>query len=268
MPAPLALLAAEKRQVVRTSGLTMRFGSVVALSDVSITLEGPQVIALLGPNGAGKTTLVEILEGLRTPTAGSVWLFGEPLSPSPSLSGRRYPRRRIGAVLQREFVPERILTRDYAKLFAAIYDTGAAGVEAILRRAELGDRAEVPVEKLSGGEAQRLFIAAASVHEPELLFLDEPTAQLDPENRLRIGALLRELGKTCTVLITTHDLREAERIADTTLFLVGGAVRKAGPTQELIDSVPGPRSDGQPKTLEDAFFHYCGARLHENGALR
>jgi ABC-2 type transport system ATP-binding protein len=262
MSLPLRRVSAEKRQVIRTSGLTMRFGSVVALSDVSVTLEGPQVIALLGPNGAGKTTLIEILEGLRAPSAGSAWLFGEPLSL------RRYPRRRIGAVLQREFVPERIPTLEYARLFAAIYETGKAGVEAILRRAELHDRAQVPVEQLSGGEAQRLFIAAASVHDPELLFLDEPTAQLDPENRLRIGTLLRELGKTCTVLITTHDLREAERVADTTLFLVGGAVRKAGPTQELIDSVPGPRREGEKKTLEDAFFHYCGARLEANGALR
>jgi ABC-2 type transport system ATP-binding protein len=231
-------------EVIAVESLTKRFGTTTALRDVSFTLQGPQVVGILGPNGAGKTTLLEILEGLSTQTEGRVRLFGQPLSP------REYPRRRIGVVMQREFALDRITVAEYARLFASIYGV-RDGAARILSRAALEKRAQVPLEKLSGGEAQRLFLAAAVVHDPELVFLDEPTAQLDPESKARIGEDIRTLAELSTVIITTHDLREADAVCDHVLFLVDGEVKAEGPRKTLIESAAG-------NTIEDAFFHYCG----------
>src|SRR4051794_25242251 len=169
---------------IETSGLTKRFGEKTALSDVSIALSGPRLVAVLGPNGAGKTTLLDLLEGLEDPTSGSVSLFGSAIDP------KRYPRQRVGVVMQKEFVLDGVRVGDYADLFAAIYGR-EGGRKRIIERAGLEGREAMSVARLSGGEAQRLFIAAASVHDPELLLLDEPTSELDPESKERVGALLR-----------------------------------------------------------------------------
>jgi len=231
-------------EVVAVESLTKRFGETTALRSVTFTLQGPQVVGVLGPNGAGKTTLLEILEGLSSPSEGRVRLFGQPLS------SRDYPRRRIGVVMQREFALDRITVGEYAALFASIYGV-RDGAARILSRSALDRRAGVGLEKLSGGEAQRLFLAAAVVHDPELVFLDEPTAQLDPESKARIGDDIRALAEKSTVLITTHDLREADAVCDRVLFLVEGEVKAEGPRKSLIESASG-------ETIEDAFFHYCG----------
>src|SRR5206468_1747780 len=110
----------------------------------------------------------------------------------------------------------------------------AGGDKKILERSRLGSRASVSVDRLSGGEAQRLFIAAASVHDPEILLLDEPTGELDPASKEEIGVLLRALAGKALVLMTTHDLDEAERIADEVLFLFEGRVRAHGTKEDLL----------------------------------
>jgi ABC-2 type transport system ATP-binding protein len=246
------------REVISVDKLGKRFGATWALRDVSVTLGGPQVIGVLGPNGAGKTTLLEILQGLQAPSEGSVRLFGAPLD------ARRYPRRRIGVVMQREFSFDRVTVADYAELFAAIYEV-EGGRERILAAAGLGARAATAVARLSGGEAQRLFIAAASAHAPELLFLDEPTTHLDPESKRHIAELLRALGRTSTVLLTTHDLREADAVCDYALFLVGGELKAQGTRAALVEAVPAARRTGLG--MEDAFFHVCATRLGADGSL-
>ncbi len=245
-------------EIVRADRVTKRFGAVEALRSVSFAVDGPQVVGVLGPNGAGKTTLLEILEGLSRPTAGQVHLFGR------ELDARDYPRRKVGVVMQKEFALDRITVGEYAALFAAIHGV-PRGEREILKMAALDDRAKVAVERLSGGEAQRLFIAASVVHAPALLFLDEPSAHLDPESKGRIGELLREMAETRTVIVTTHDLREADAICDHVLFLVDGAVKASGPRQELIDAVPPGARRGHG--IEDAFFHFCARRLTAVGTL-
>jgi ABC-2 type transport system ATP-binding protein len=244
--------------VIEARGVTKHFRGVEALRGVSFSVRGPRLVGVLGPNGAGKTTLLEILEGLSEPTSGEVSLFGEKLRPG------RYPRRRVGVVLQREFALDRITVGEYADLFAAIYGV-PRGDGGILDRAQLAGQRHVAVERLSGGEAQRLFIAAASVHGPDLLFRDEPTAHLDPASKLQLGEVLRGLAQERTVLLTTHDLREADRLCDDVVFLVGGEVKAAGPREELIAAVPADRRHGGG--IEDAFFHFCDARLGEGGRL-
>jgi ABC-2 type transport system ATP-binding protein len=234
-------------EVLAAVDLHKSFGPVKALDGVSFSIEGPRRVGLLGPNGAGKTTLLEILEGLTRPSRGTVRLFGTPL-------GRRYPKRRVGVVLQRESAIEGMTAAEYAGLFASLYrvEDGAAR---ILEGARLASRAATPVERLSAGEAQRLYLAAACVHEPELLILDEPTAHLDPAAKREIVTQLREGAAERTVLLATHDLREAETACDEVLFLVGGQLRARVTVADLAG------------TLEEAFFAHCGSRLAESGDL-
>jgi ABC-2 type transport system ATP-binding protein len=163
-------------------------------------------------------------------------------------------------VLQKEFALDRVKVGEYAELFASIYGV-TAGRAKILQAARLADRASVPLERISGGEAQRLFIAAAQVHEPELLFLDEPTVHMDPETKRDLGQWLREAAKTRTIVLTTHDLAEADAICDYALFLVRGRVRAAGTRSELVGSVPEERRGG----LASAFFHHCAMRIERGG---
>jgi ABC-2 type transport system ATP-binding protein len=238
---------------IETRALTKRFGDTTALSEVSIALGGPRLVAVLGPNGAGKTTLLDLLEGLEAPTSGSVSLFGEPLELG------KYPRRRVGVVMQREFVLDGVRVGDYADLFAAIYGV-EGGAAKITERARLAGKERVSVASLSGGEAQRLFIASASVHDPEIFLLDEPTGQLDPESKERVGALLTSLAKRSLLLMTTHDLDEAERIADEVLFLFEGRVRAYGTKEDLLRSV------GPEATMRDAFFKLCGTTIARGGS--
>lgn len=237
------------KEVLAVSRLTKKFEDVTALDDVTFAIDGPRLVGILGPNGAGKTTLLDILEGLSEPTSGEVRLFGEPL-------GRSYPRRRVGVVLQKEFTLDRVTVGEYAELFAAIYDV-KDGREKILRDAKLGGRVRVGIDRISGGEAQRLFVAAAQVHEPEILFLDEPTAHLDPPSKAELGAWLREVAKKRTVILTTHDLAEADAICEHVVFLVRGKVRARGSRDELVAAVPEEKRAG----LGSAFFHYCAVRI-------
>lgn len=237
-------MAAKTNEVLAAERLTKRFGQTAALVDVSFAVHGPGVVGVLGPNGAGKTTLLDILEGLVEPSSGGFRLFGAAAKP--------YPRRRVGVVLQNEAKPERVTTREYADLFAAIHRV-RDGAQRILERARLVDRAGVPLVRLSGGEAARLFIATALVHEPELLFLDEPTAHLDPESKKAIGAQLREIGERCTIVMTTHDLAEAEALCDRLLFLVDGEIRASGTREELLGD----------RTMEETFFHHCAIRMRD-----
>jgi ABC-2 type transport system ATP-binding protein len=233
-------------EILAAQGLGKRFGETVALADVSFVVEGPGLVGVLGPNGAGKTTLLDILEGLSAPTSGGFRLFGT--EPVP------YPRRRVGVVMQKEAQIERITAREYAELFAAIYRI-ESGPDPILARARLEARARVPVSRLSGGEAARLFIATAVAHDPALVFLDEPTAPLDPENKRIVGEMLRELAHKRTLFMTTHDLREADALCDRLLFLVDGRVRASGSRDELVAAVPPEERRGLG--VEDAFFHFC-----------
>jgi ABC-2 type transport system ATP-binding protein len=233
--------------VLEVKSLSKRFGEVVALSDVSFTVERPGFVGILGPNGAGKSTLLDILQGLSPPTSGEVRLFGGPPDP--------YPRARVGVVLQKEVRLERCSAREYAELFASIYGVPGGGAK-ILDSSDLRRRADVPLSQLSGGEAARLFIWTALVHEPDLVFLDEPTAPLDPATRREVGQMLRSVASSRCVVMTTHDLREADGLFDELVFLVGGRVRAAGPREELVAAVP--KASGAGLGVEGAFFHFCG----------
>ena len=173
---------------IHVTGLTKRYGDLVAVDAVSLDVAEGEFVGVLGPNGAGKTTLLEMVEGLRQPDAGGVEVLGEPVWP-------RNPRLqpRIGVQLQASSFFERLTAREQIRTFASLYGVGRATADGWLERVGLTDKAESRVEDLSGGQAQRLSIACALVHDPELVFLDEPTAALDPQARRNLWDLLSSI---------------------------------------------------------------------------
>ena len=203
--------------VVVVEGLCKDYGSVRAVDDLSFTIERGEVFALLGPNGAGKTTTVEILEGHRSRSAGTVQVLGF----DPATGGRAY-RDRIGIVLQEAGFDEQFTVRELVSLYAKLY-SDRRDVAEVIDRVGLTDKADARTKTLSGGQRRRLDLALGLVGDPELLFLDEPTTGFDPSARRRawdLVASLRDLGTT--IVLTTHYMEEAERLADRVAVIQSG----------------------------------------------
>jgi ABC-type multidrug transport system ATPase subunit len=185
------------------------YGALRAVDGVSFTVEAGEVCALLGPNGAGKTTTVEILEGHRTATAGTVSVLGM----DPTSGGRAY-RERIGIVLQEAGFDEEHTVRELVTMYAGFYPRHLPPDE-VLEVVGLGEKRRARVATLSGGQRRRLDLALGLVGAPEVLFLDEPTTGFDPMARRRAWALVRALRDAgTTVLLTTHYLDEAQHLAE------------------------------------------------------
>jgi ABC-2 type transport system ATP-binding protein len=189
---------------VDITGLTRRFGSVTAVAGVDLRA-GPGVFGLLGPNGAGKTTLLRMMATAVPPTSGRLLLLGhDPGSYGP----RREIRRRLGYLPQNPGYYPGFTVTEFVEYFALLKEVPPARVRLAVAnaidRVGLGDRRKARLRTLSGGMLRRTCIAQAIVNEPELLLLDEPTAGLDPEQRLAFRALLRDLGQRATVVVSTH----------------------------------------------------------------
>lgn len=220
--------------VIRTSGLTRKYGGVTALREIDLAVQAGSVVGLLGPNGAGKTTLVEILEGLRAPSGGRVSVFG-----TTPREGARSFRERIGVQLQRTSFPDTLSVREILELFRSFYRDPVPAGE-LLETIRLRDRAHARPGELSGGERQRLALATALVGRPELLILDEPTAGLDPAARRSLHELIRGLqGEGRTILLTTHYTEEAEKLCDRILMLRDGELVADGSPLELLERAGG-----------------------------
>ena len=217
--------------VIDVSDLRVRYGDVAAVDGVSFTAEAGEVLALLGPNGAGKTTTVETLEGYRRPSSGSVRVLG-----CDPVRDRRRLVPRIGVMLQQGGVYPGMRVVDALRLFAAYYDA-PRDVEELLDLVGLRSVARTPWRRLSGGEQQRLSLALALVGRPSVLFLDEPTAGVDPHGRVAIREVVRSLrDEGVGVLLTTHELEEAERVADRVVIVDRGRVVASGTPAELMAS--------------------------------
>jgi ABC-2 type transport system ATP-binding protein len=208
---------------VAVRGLQVRYGDVEAVRGIDLDVRRGEILALLGPNGAGKTSTIEVLEGFRAPSGGSVAV----LDADPWTAPRAW-RDRIGIVLQ-ESAPELGLTvRECLRLYAGYY-TAAHDVEETIALVGLEERAGTEATKLSGGQRRRLDVALALVGDPELIFLDEPTTGFDPAARRAAWEVvtgLRALGKT--ILLTTHYMEEAERLADRIVVVAEGRVVASG----------------------------------------
>ncbi|MGN6272598.1 MAG: ABC transporter ATP-binding protein [Protaetiibacter sp.] len=220
---------------IRVRGLGKDFGDRHAVIDVDVEVATGGVFGLLGPNGAGKTTMIRLLNGLITATTGSVELFGEAVTPR---SADRL-RARIGVQTDTELyaamtVRENLAT--WGELFGMPSPRIVARIPEVLDVLGLADRADSPVGQLSKGMRQKAAIARALLHEPELLFLDEPTAGLDPEAAADLIGYLREVIRTgdTTIVLTTHQLHGLESLCDHLGILVAGRLVVAGEVDALL----------------------------------
>jgi ABC-2 type transport system ATP-binding protein len=214
--------------VIQAEGLYKSYGSVEALRGVSFEVEEGEVFGLLGPNGAGKTSTVEILEGMRTPDRGIARVCGL----DPEKSSFEF-KEQIGAVLQSTSLPDKIRVKEAIDLFAKFYRRHA-DTEDLLKRFQLEDKRAAFYSQLSGGQKQRLALAMALVNDPSVVFLDEPTAGLDPQVRREIYDIIEELKRSKkTVLLTTHYIEEAERLCDRVAIVDQGRVIALGTPRDL-----------------------------------
>jgi len=212
------------------------YGQVTAVDGVTFTVEQGEFFGILGPNGAGKTTTLEIIEGLREPDSGEVTVLGRrPWPRNPALLPL------IGVQLQASSFFELLTAREQLRTFASLYGISAQRADAMLAVVGLEDQASTRTEKLSGGQAQRLSIACALVHDPELLFLDEPTGALDPQARRNLWDLLRKISaEGRTVVLTTHHMDEAESLCHRVAIMDHGKILKIGPPAGLIRELDQP----------------------------
>ena len=221
---------------ISVRGLRKSYGSVIAVNDVSFDVEPGEFFGILGPNGAGKTTTLEMIEGLREPDGGELTVLGIPPWPR---NAALLPR--IGVQLQASSFFERLTAREQIRTFASLYGIGARRADQMLDTVGLAESADVRAEKLSGGQAQRLSIACALVHGPELVFMDEPTGSLDPQARRNLWDLLRQINADGrTVVLTTHHMDEAEILCDRVAIMDHGQILQLGAPATLVRGLDSP----------------------------
>lgn len=215
--------------VIQVSHLVKRYSSKVAVKDLSFTVQQGEIFGILGPNGAGKTSTVECIGGLLRPDRGKVSLWGK-----DPCRDHKEVKQRLGIQLQQAMLPERLKVWEALDLYASFYNR-AEDWHSLLEVLHLAHKRNNYFGSLSGGEKQRLFVALALVHDPELLLLDELTTGLDPEARRDIWSLIQNLterGKT--IVLTTHFMEEAEYLCDRIAFLQQGHLTALGTPEELL----------------------------------
>ena len=214
--------------MIAVRGLRKSYGDFEAVRGIDFEVARGEVFGLLGPNGAGKTTTVEILEGLRSRSAGEASVLGY----DPGVQVREL-KDRIGVSLQHTNLPDKMKVSEALMLFASFY-TRNVDQNQLLQRLKLTDKRNEYYSKLSGGQKQRVALALAMINDPQVLFLDEPTTGLDPQVRLEIHSLIQELkDDKRTILITTHYIEEAEKLCDRVAIVDEGKVIAIGTPREI-----------------------------------
>ncbi len=217
-------------KVIEVRDLRKKYGKFEAVKGIDIDVFKGEVFGFLGPNGAGKTTTLEILEGLRKPTSGTIKMFGE------EIKGDVIPeiKERVGVVLQQTSFLDHLKVKEILELFASFFKKSIS-IEKTLEMVELQEKVNAYPENLSGGQRQRLAIAVALINDPDLIFMDEPTTGLDPQSRESIWSLVEKLksnGKT--VFLTTHYMEEAQRLCDRITIIDHGKVVETDSPEHLI----------------------------------
>lgn len=249
-------------EIIKVQNLTKKYEDIVAVDSISFEVVKGEIFGLLGPNGAGKTTTLEIMETLRKPTSGTIEVDG--------LDAAHHSweiKSRIGVQLQEAgFYPDLTLV-ELLKMFGGLYQVEVNPLM-MLRRFSLEDKRSSFWQKLSGGQKQRFSIATTLIHDPKIIFLDEPTTGLDPQARVNLWEEIRKIHQEGrTIVLTTHYMQEAEELCNRVAIIDKGKVIKIGTPHKLINELvaSGFKREQEVKkaTLEDVFLHLTGRHLRE-----
>jgi ABC-2 type transport system ATP-binding protein len=217
--------------IASVKNLHKSYGNVKAIDGISFDVKEKEIFCLVGPNGAGKTTTLEILEGLRSPDSGEVFVCGFDVH-----RNSKDIKEIIGVQLQTSSFFDKLTVEETVSLFSSFYKDNIKND--LLKLIDLEEKEKSLVSDLSGGQKQRLSIALALVNNPKLIFLDEPTTGLDPQARRSVWKLINDLrAKGKTIILTTHYMEEAERLSDRVAIMDGGKIIASGTPKELISSL-------------------------------
>jgi ABC-2 type transport system ATP-binding protein len=224
------LLLTKNQTAIEVNSLVKKYCNLTAVDSISFNVKKGEIFAFLGPNGAGKTTTVEILECIRKPTSGKAVVLGFDI-----LKDEEEIKKRIGVLPQDFNTFARLTVKENIEYFAGMFGS-SVDADSLIKLVDLEDKRNEQYRKLSGGLKQRLGVAIALVNDPEILFLDEPTAGLDPKARHEVwDAILGLKQKGKTIFLTTHYMEEAEILADTVTIIHKGKIVADGTPKELIE---------------------------------
>ncbi|MBS1505190.1 MAG: ABC transporter ATP-binding protein [Bacteroidetes bacterium] len=254
---------ASEQIILEVKDLTKTYeGNIQAVKGVSFTVKRGEVFGILGPNGAGKTTTLEMIEGLRPITSGSVLLDGIKTEEEPYRV-----KQRIGIQLQSSAFFQNLKLTELIEMFASLYGSSVDAME-LLNEVGLREKANFLVKNLSGGQKQRFSIATTLVNKPVMVFLDEPTTGLDPQARRNLWDLVAQIkNRGTTVILTTHYMEEAQFLCDRIAIMDDGKIVALDTPDQLIKQLLGrgfkPHVEVPPATLEDVFIDLTGKHLRD-----
>ena len=214
--------------MIEVEQLTKYYGSFQAVDDLNFTIRKGEIVGLLGPNGAGKSTTMRMVTGFLKPSSGSIRIDGADIGENPKLV-----KRKIGYLPESAPLYGDMIAEDYLRYVAGVQGAAAAKVPAIAATCGLSEVMHKNVNELSRGYRQRVGLAHALLHDPQILILDEPTSGLDPNQIIEVRALVKEIGRTKTVVISTHILSEVEMLCDRVIIVSKGRIVADSPTAEL-----------------------------------
>jgi ABC-2 type transport system ATP-binding protein len=249
--------------IIKVDGLVKRYGELSAVSGISFAVKEGEIFGLLGPNGAGKSTTLEIIETLRTKTAGHVSVGGFSLDEAPSAI-----KKIIGVQLQSSGYFPGLNLIQLIELFSGLYNCKVDPMQ-LLGQVNLQDKAKSKIKELSGGQRQRFSVATTLINQPRVIFLDEPTTGLDPQARRSLWETIRAINQQgTTVVLTTHYLDEAEYLCDRVAIMDAGKIIALDAPSKLIDDLITTGFERKKEiklaNLEDVFIHLTGHTLRED----
>ena len=220
--------------VIKVDNLCKNYGEVQAVKSISFSIRQGEIFGIIGPNGAGKTTTLEMLEGILKPDRGTIDVLG--FVPSKNL---RQLNKRIGVQFQSTSIQKKMKVKEAMTLFSSFYRTPTQE-DHLIEMLGLSEVLNVTFEDLSGGWKQRVTLALATIHKPDILFLDEPSMGLDPQARREMWSLIQLLRREgCTVVITTHYMEEAEKLCDRVAMIYNGQLKALDSPSQLLNEVAG-----------------------------
>ncbi len=251
----------QANNIIEVKNLVKLYGKTVAVNDVSFEVKNGEIFGLLGPNGAGKTTTLEIIETLKEPTSGEIMVDGLDRKHKQEI------KQRIGIQLQSAGFYPHLTLIELLHMFGVMYGVKVDAM-AMLKEFNLEDKATAMFDRMSGGQKQRFSLATTLINKPRIIFLDEPTTGLDPQARINLWDVIREINKKgVTIVMTTHYMDEAESLCDRLAIMDHGTIIAEGSPDKLIDDLVKRGFQRTKKvreaTLEDVFLDLTGRNLRD-----